>query len=52
VKAVPELHPVFSAQLLTYVRCARKPGGLLLNFGARHLRDGIRRIIDTSKRHP
>jgi GxxExxY protein len=32
LKAVETLHPVFSAQLLSYLKLADKPKGLLINF--------------------
>jgi len=32
LKAVEALHPVFSAQLLSYLKLAEKPKGLLINF--------------------
>jgi GxxExxY protein len=50
VKSVEMLSRVHSKQLLTYLRMARFPVGLLINFGASEFRDGIHRIIDN--RHP
>jgi len=44
VKAVERLNPLFEAQLLTYLRVAGKPVGLLLNFNSRLLKDGITRL--------
>jgi len=44
IKSVTELAPVFEKQLGTYLRLAGKPCGLLLNFNAVHLKDGIKRI--------
>ena len=32
LKAVEEIHPVYEAQLLTYMKLLRKPQGLLINF--------------------
>ena len=32
LKAVETIHPVFSAQLLSYLKLAEKPKGLLINF--------------------
>lgn len=46
VKAVEKLLPLHTAQLLTYLKLAQKPVGLLLNFNVPHLRDGIRRHIN------
>ncbi len=44
LKAVEELHPVYEAQLLTYLKLARKPLGVLINFNVPLLKDGIKRI--------
>jgi iron complex transport system substrate-binding protein len=46
LKSVEQLVSVHKKQLLTYVKLARKPAGLLLNFGAALLKDGICRIIN------
>lgn len=48
LKAVQEVLPIHKAQLLTYIRLAQKPLGLLLNFHAPLLRDGISRLINKS----
>jgi len=32
LKAVENLHPLFNAQLLTYMKLLQKPKGLLINF--------------------
>lgn len=45
-KAVSEIAPVFEAQLLTYLRVRNLRLGLLLNFGQRHMKDGIRRVVN------
>jgi GxxExxY protein len=49
LKSVEELHPVHEKQLLTYLRLAKKPLGLLINFNVPTLKDGIRRVINSSK---
>ena len=46
LKSVEQLSPVHSKQLLTYLRLLRLPVGLLINFGAGRLKDGIRRIAN------
>lgn len=46
LKCADELAPIHKAQLLTYLRLANKPLGLLLNFRVVHMRDGIKRIIN------
>jgi GxxExxY protein len=45
-KATMEIPPVFEAQLLTYLRVTGLRLGLLLNFGQRHMKDGIRRVVN------
>jgi GxxExxY protein len=45
LKAVEKLLPVHEAQILTYLKHASLPVGLLLNFNMPTLRDGIRRFI-------
>jgi GxxExxY protein len=44
LKAVDAINPVHEAQLLTYLKFAKKPLGLLINFNVTTLRDGIRRF--------
>ena len=44
-KACAELHPTAFAQTLTYLRLTDKPVGLLINFHAVPLRNGIHRLI-------
>ena len=46
LKCVELLLPIHKAQLLTYLRLANKPLGLLLNFNVVHLREGIKRILN------
>jgi GxxExxY protein len=46
IKSVERLAPVHSKQLLTYLRLLRLPLGLLINFGAPTLKEGIRRIAN------
>jgi GxxExxY protein len=45
-KAVTEIAPVFEAQLLTYLRVTGSRLGLLLNFGQRYMKEGIRRVVN------
>ncbi len=47
LKSVEEVKPVHKKQLLTYLRLAGKPIGLLINFNEVLLKDGITRIIDS-----
>lgn len=46
LKSVETLHPVHKKQLLTYLRLARQPVGLLINFGAATLKEGLHRIVN------
>ena len=46
VKSVETLPPVFKAQLLTYMRVTKKPAGLLINFNAPRLMDGVKRLVN------
>jgi GxxExxY protein len=44
LKAVERLHPVHSAQVITYLKLTGYPAGLLMNFNATTLRAGLRRL--------
>lgn len=44
LKAIEALHPVHSAQVLTYLRLTGLPAGLLMNFNVTALRAGLRRL--------
>lgn len=44
VKAVEHMHPIFTAQLLTYMKLTTIPVGLLCNFHVELMKDGIRRL--------
>jgi GxxExxY protein len=46
VKAVAEVVPIHEAQLLTYLRLAGKPAGLVINFNAKLLTHGVRRVVN------
>jgi GxxExxY protein len=50
LKAIEAILPIHKAQLLTYLRFANMPLGLLLNFNVLHLRDGIKRVINNRYR--
>ena len=47
LKSVEKVQGVHKKQLLTYLRLAKKPLGLLINFNEAVLKDGITRIINT-----
>ena len=46
LKSVEKVMPVHKKQLLTYLRLAKKPLGLLINFNESLLKNGITRIIN------
>ncbi|MCI0429895.1 MAG: GxxExxY protein [Rhodospirillales bacterium] len=45
VKSIERLLPLHEAQLLTYMKLSRIRTGLLLNFNAILLKDGIKRMV-------
>jgi GxxExxY protein len=45
IKSVDALLPVHEAQLLTYLRMSGYQIGLLMNFNALRLKDGLRRFV-------
>jgi len=47
LKAVEKLPPLRTAQVLTYLKLSGHQVGLLINFNVAHLRDGIKRVINT-----
>ena len=46
LKSVEKVSPVHKKQLLTYLKLADKKLGLLINFGAELIRDGISRVVN------
>ena len=46
IKAVEELHPIHTAQLLTYLKLTNKKLGLLVNFNTTKLIDGLERVMN------
>ena len=46
LKASARTSPVHECQLLSYLRLAGKPVGLIINFHVEHLRDGIKRMVN------
>jgi GxxExxY protein len=47
LKAVAKLDPIHEAQLLTYMKLANLPVGLLMNFNVKLLTNGIKRFART-----
>jgi len=46
LKSIETVHKVHKKQLLTYLRLADKRLGLLINFGAELIKDGISRVVN------
>ena len=46
LKSVEKVAPVHGKQLLTYLRLLNLPVGLLLNFGAPIMKDGLHRVVN------
>ena len=46
IKSVERLIPVHGKQLLTYLRLAKQPLGLLMNFGGETFKEGVRRVAN------
>lgn len=46
LKCVEKFHPIHEAQLITYLKLAHKPVGLLINFNVPVLKDGIVRRVN------
>jgi GxxExxY protein len=45
LKSVEELLPIFDAQVLTYMKLAKKSVGLLINFNVPILKMGLKRFV-------
>lgn len=46
IKSVERLASVHGKQLLTYLRLAQQPLGLLMNFGGETFKEGVRRVAN------
>ena len=47
LKAVTEIHPIFEAQLMTYMKLLKKPKGILINFHCNNIaRSGQRTYVN------
>jgi len=44
-KSVDTMHPIFDAQLITYLKLTGLRLGFLINFNVIHLKDGIKRVV-------
>jgi GxxExxY protein len=49
LKVVEHILDIHKAQLLSYLKLSGRQVGLIINFNVVHLRDGIRRMVNTSK---
>lgn len=45
LKAIEALAPIHQAQIISYLKLAGKPIGLLINFHSLRLKDGIKRFV-------
>jgi len=45
VKSVVEMHPVYKAQLLSYLKLTDLRLGLLISFNVKRIKDGITRVV-------
>lgn len=46
LKSVETIHPIHPKQLLTYLRLMNLSLGLLINFGAPLMKDGLKRVVN------
>ena len=46
LKAIEQLMPVHTAQILSYLKMSGSKLGLLINFNVPVLRDGIKRVVN------
>jgi len=49
IKSIEAIAPVHKKQLLTYLKLANMPVGLLINFNEELLKNGIKRILNTQR---
>jgi GxxExxY protein len=45
-KSTAEYNPIFEAQTLTYLRLTNLKLGLVINFGTKYVKQGIRRVVN------
>ena len=46
VKSVEKFNPIFSSQLLTYLRLSNNTLGIIVNFGERYIKEGFHRVVN------
>jgi GxxExxY protein len=44
-KSVETMHPVFRAQMITYLKLAKKRLGFLVNFNVEYIKEGLKRVV-------
>ena len=52
ITCLDSIAPVHKAQVLTYLRLTGCPAGLLINFNAARLMDGVKRLINPWPKNP
>lgn len=45
IKAVLDMHPIYTAQIITYLKLYNKKLGYLINFNETLLKNGFKRIV-------
>ena len=45
IKSIDGISPIHEGQVLTYMKLSKIPVGLLINFNAKYLKDGIKRFV-------
>jgi GxxExxY protein len=45
LKSIDAIHPIYEAQILTYMKFAGIKTGLLINFNATKLKEGLKRFV-------
>ena len=51
LKAVDNMHPVYDAQIYSYLKMSELPLGLLVNFNVPLIKDGIKRFVPNKLRN-
>lgn len=46
LKAIETIHPVFEAQLLSYLQLMKLPQGVLINFFSKNIKDSVRPLVN------
>lgn len=46
IKSVEQMHPVFEAQIISYLKLTDKKVGFLINFNVPLVKDGIKRFVN------